>query len=44
MSHGGHSLFEPVEMVGDNKQHFKELFYDFLKNYKFNKNAVKKLG
>ncbi len=44
MSHGGHSLFEPVEMVGDNKQHFKELFNDFLKNYKFNKNAVKKLG
>ncbi|UWX05181.1 AAA family ATPase [Taurinivorans muris] len=44
MSHGGHSLFEPVEMVDDNKQNFKELFYDFLKNYKFNKNTVRKLG
>lgn len=44
MSHGGHSLFEPVEMVDDNKQNFKELFYDFLKDYKFNKNTVRKLG
>lgn len=44
MSHGGYSLFEPVEMVDDNKQNFKELFYDFLKNYKFNINAIRKLG
>jgi hypothetical protein len=36
MSHGGYSIFEPVEMVEDNKQIFKEILDRFLGQYKFN--------
>lgn len=36
MNHGGYSLFEPVEMVDENKQHFIQIFNHFLENYKFN--------
>jgi hypothetical protein len=37
MNHGAYSLFEPVEMVEENKEHFKRIFYKYLSNYKFNK-------
>jgi len=36
LSHGGYSIFEPLEMVEDNKQIFKEILDRFLKLYKFN--------
>ncbi|HLS36883.1 MAG TPA: AAA family ATPase [Sphingobacterium bovisgrunnientis] len=36
MSHGGYSLFEPVEMVGENKEYFKQIFMNYKRNYKFN--------
>lgn len=36
MSHGGYSLFEPVEMVGENKQYFTQIFNNYKSNYKFN--------
>ena len=36
LSHGNHSIFNPVEMVEDNKEIFKEILNRFLKNYKFN--------
>ena len=36
MSHGGYSLFEPVEMVGENKEYFKQIFENYKSNYKFN--------
>ena len=36
MSHGGHSIFEPREMVDDNKQLFKEILDKFLNQYNFN--------
>jgi energy-coupling factor transporter ATP-binding protein EcfA2 len=37
MSHGGYSIFEPVEMVEDNKLIFKEILDSFLAQYNFNK-------
>jgi len=36
LSHGGYSIFEPLEMVEDNKQIFKEILSRFLELYKFN--------
>jgi len=35
-NHGSYSLFEPREMGDDNKLHFKQIFDNFLINYKFN--------
>ncbi|MEC4036817.1 AAA family ATPase [Myroides odoratimimus] len=37
MSHGGYSLFEPVEMIGENKEYFKQIFNNYKRNYKFNR-------
>lgn len=39
MSHGHYSLFEPREMVPDNKEHFKKALNRFLDRYPFNLNA-----
>ena len=36
LSHGGYSIFEPLEMVEDNKKIFKEILSGFLEIYKFN--------
>jgi len=36
LSHGNYSLFEPREMVDENKQYFKKILYDFMNNYRFN--------
>jgi len=36
LNHGGYSLFEPREMAEENKGHFKQIFDNFLRNYKFN--------
>lgn len=36
MSHGAYSLFEPVEMVQENKEYFKSIFNNYLSNYKYN--------
>ena len=36
MSHGAYSLFEPVEMIEENKRHFINIFNNYLQNYKFN--------
>jgi hypothetical protein len=36
LSHGAYSLFEPVEMVEENKAYFKTIFNNYLRNYKFN--------
>lgn len=35
-SHGGHSLFEPVEMVDDNKRIFRIVLDGFIETYKVN--------
>ena len=36
LSHGNYSIFEPIEMVEDNKKYFKTILYNFLEDYKFN--------
>jgi hypothetical protein len=36
LSHGGYSIFEPLEMVEDNKRIFREILSGFLDTYKFN--------
>lgn len=35
-NHGSYSLFDPVVMGEENKEYFKEIFANFLQNYKFN--------
>lgn len=37
LSHGNYSLFDPKEMVEENKQHFRRILNNFLEDYKFNK-------
>lgn len=36
LSHGNHSIFNPVEMVDDNKEIFKKVLTGFMETYKFN--------
>lgn len=36
MSHGKYSLYEPQEMLPDNKKHFKKILNSFLQDYNFN--------
>ncbi|MCZ6802692.1 MAG: AAA family ATPase [Proteobacteria bacterium] len=36
LSHGNYSLFEPMEMLDENKQYFKKILSDFMDNYRFN--------
>ncbi len=36
LSHGGYSVFEPREMVEDNKQEFRVMLHRFLSQYSFN--------
>ena len=36
LSHGNYSLFEPMEMVAENKRHFRNMLKDFMRQYRFN--------
>ncbi len=36
MSHGDYSLYEPKEMMEENKDHFREIFRNFIAAYPFN--------
>ncbi|WHX32044.1 AAA family ATPase [Brevibacillus agri] len=36
LSHGNYSLFEPIEMVEDNKEVFREILKGYLESYRFN--------
>jgi len=36
LNHGGYSHFDPLEMVEENKQHFKNILNKFMANYEFN--------
>jgi wobble nucleotide-excising tRNase len=36
LSHGNYSLFEPQEMLEENKGYFKKILGDFMNNYRFN--------
>ncbi|MDR2579823.1 MAG: AAA family ATPase [Fibromonadaceae bacterium] len=42
LSHGGYSIFEPLEMVDDNKRIFKEILDGFMELYKFNEELFQK--
>lgn len=36
LSHGGYSLYEPQEMLDENKNYFRKILHDFLNRYPFN--------
>jgi wobble nucleotide-excising tRNase len=36
LSHGGYSLYEPKEMLEENKNYFRRILYDFINRYPFN--------
>ncbi len=36
LSHGGYSLFEPVEMMPENKEIFRKILGNFMRDYRFN--------
>lgn len=36
LSHGNYSLFEPSEMLDENKDYFKKILNNFMDNYRFN--------
>ena len=36
LSHGNYSLFEPMEMLEENKQYFRAILNNFMSNYQFN--------
>ncbi|UKJ09192.1 AAA family ATPase [Solitalea lacus] len=36
LSHGNYSLFEPTEMLPENKEYFRRILNDFMNNYRFN--------
>ncbi len=36
LNHGNYSLFEPQEMVNENKAHFRKILYDLINRYSFN--------
>ncbi|MDE0242256.1 MAG: anticodon nuclease [bacterium] len=36
LSHGDYSLFEPQEMLEENKLYFRKILHDFIKQYPFN--------
>lgn len=36
LSHGGYSLFEPVEMMDENKKIFRKILRNFMRDYRFN--------
>ncbi|WP_339934621.1 AAA family ATPase [Vreelandella glaciei] len=36
LSHGNYSLYEPQEMLPENKDYFRKILQDFMDNYRFN--------
>jgi wobble nucleotide-excising tRNase len=36
LSHGNYSLYEPREMMDENKEHFRRILYEFINRYPFN--------
>lgn len=36
LSHGNYSLYEPQEMLPENKEYFRKILRDFMSNYRFN--------
>jgi hypothetical protein len=44
MSHGNYSLFEPQQMLDENKAYFKQILNDFLARYAFNTELFPSVG
>jgi len=36
LSHGNYSLYEPREMLEENKDYFRRILHDFIERYPFN--------
>ena len=36
LSHGNYSLYEPNEMMDENKEHFRRILHEFIEQYPFN--------
>ncbi len=36
LSHGNYSLYDPLEMLPENKDNFRKILRDFMSNYRFN--------
>lgn len=36
LSHGNYSLYEPCEMMDENKEHFRRILHEFIERYPFN--------
>lgn len=36
LSHGNYSLYEPCEMLDENKEHFRRILHEFIERYPFN--------
>lgn len=43
LSHGNYSLFEPIEMQEENKEHFRSVLTSFMETYKFNEELFQEL-
>lgn len=43
LSHGNYSLYEPREMLPENKENFKKIFKQFRDNYTFNPDVIPEL-
>ena len=41
LSHGNYSLYEPREMMDENKEHFRRILHEFIKRYPFNPELFK---
>ncbi|MCY4150824.1 MAG: AAA family ATPase [Aestuariivita sp.] len=41
LSHGNYSLFEPQEMLEENKRYFRKILHEFIKQYPFNPNLFR---
>lgn len=41
LNYGNYSIYEPREMVEDNKKYFRTILNEFLEDYKFNQNIFK---
>ncbi len=44
LSHGNYSIFEPQEMQEENKEHFRKILDNFIKEYGFNKELFTQEG
>lgn len=41
LSHGNYSLYEPREMMDENKEHFRRILHEFIERYPFNPELFK---